>query len=794
MRLLWFVCLLLVCSLAVVSASAQAPACTGLCLQQLPPMSCPNNGTTSISGTVYTPNGTDPLPGVLVFIPNGPVPAFTPGVSCPVAGAPPGGNPLVGTTTAVDGTFTIDNVPVGTNIPLVIQKGRWRRQFTVPATTACQDTSFTTRMPRNHAEGDIPKFAVVTGFSDQVECVLLKMQIDPAEFQDPGGPGRIDLYLGNDGNILNGAGPGAKYSASTPGESSLMSSSATLNQYDVLMVPCQGTPIPKTPAELSNYTNFADAGGRVYTSHYTYDYMDNNPNLAPVADWAPMSDFHIDGFPSTQLSGGTATVDQTFPQGATLAQWLQGVGATTTLGQMPIQTLRRDQTGVIAPTQSWLALNDPVDNNPVMQFVYNAPVGATNQCGRVLFNEYHVETGTVVNAGQTIFPNECTTGTTLNPQEKLLEYMLFELTDDGGQPTISPTSANFGSEAVGFTTAPQTFTWTNNSTFPATATATTGAGSDFLVTAASCNQVAPGSSCTIAVAFKPIALGARTGTLTVNSTGPSLTAALTGTGIPDFSVAPGALQFGNTDVGATASQTLTVSNPNSGALPFPGAIITGDYSAATNCSNTIPANSSCTLTVSFKPGTTGDRPGTLTVGNSPAVTLDGNGIDFTLTATPSSGTVIAGLSVSSTSLTSPLAGFANPVTLTCTTAAPAVTCAPPSSTFTPSSPVSIGVQIDTVSKYAIVGFGGLGAGWCSLAAAGAGLLLLWQRRRLNHVARATLLILLAGVLAASSTGCSGKQPAENALYTPPGTYTITLSATDGFLVHTATYSLVVTAK
>jgi hypothetical protein len=37
-------------------------------------------------------------------------------------------------------------------------------------------------------------------------------------------------------------------------------------------------------------------------------------------------------------------------------------------------------------------------------------------------------------------------------------------------------------------------------------------------------------------------------------------------------------------------------------------------------------------------------------------------------------------------------------------------------------------------------------------------------------------------------------PAKNAAYTGPGSYTITVSATDGFLVHTATYKLTVTAK
>jgi len=46
----------------------------------------------------------------------------------------------------------------------------------------------------------------------------------------------------------------------------------------------------------------------------------------------------------------------------------------------------------------------------------------------------------------------------------------------------------------------------------------------------------------------------------------------------------------------------------------------------------------------------------------------------------------------------------------------------------------------------------------------------------------------------SASGCSGKLPTQNASYTGAGGYTITVTATDGFLVHSATYNLTVTAK
>jgi hypothetical protein len=400
---------------------AFAQSCTGLCLQQV---TCPNGGTTTVSGVVYAPNGTDPLPNVTVYIPNAPVAAFTPGVSCDVVGAPPSGSPLVGATSAVDGTFTLGDVPVGTNIPLVIVSGRWRRQLVIPATTSCVNTALPSTfavMPQNQTQGDIPKIAIATGQVDQVECILRKVGLADSEFTDPSGSGRINLYTGS-------AQSGARIDAATPTQAALMENAATLNSYDVLMLPCQGTPNNNVVSgalgtqELANFISFANAGGRIYSSHYSYAWMYQNPPFDGVANWTVNSGSYPDG---------TATVNTGFTAGQTLSTWLQDVGASTTAGQIGISTLKHDLNGVIAPTQSWLTLN--TTGNPVMQFVFDTPIAPTgttvNQCGRVLYNEYHVENGS--SSPTEAFPAECSSGTTMSPQEKLLEYMLFELSFGG---------------------------------------------------------------------------------------------------------------------------------------------------------------------------------------------------------------------------------------------------------------------------------------------------------------------------------------------------------------------------
>jgi hypothetical protein len=194
--------------------------------------------------------------------------------------------------------------------------------------------------------------------------------------------------------------------------------------------------------------------------------MFQNPPFNGVVNWAVGQGTPIDG---------PATVNTSFSGGQTLQTWLQNLTPPILPGQMALDTLRVDTNGVIAPTQSWLTLNSGLSSNPhpVMQFVFDTPIATTanptpNQCGRVLFNEYHVENGS--SSPTKLFPTECTTGA-MTPQEKLLEYMLFELTDEGGQASLAPLVQDFGSEAIGFPSAPVTFTWTNNSSFASQVTA-----------------------------------------------------------------------------------------------------------------------------------------------------------------------------------------------------------------------------------------------------------------------------------------------------------------------------------
>ncbi len=420
------------CGASSPNVCGSAVACTGLCLKQT---TCTGTATTSVSGKVFAPNGTDPLYNVLVYVPNSTVEPFVDGVAVPhcSCGSDVSGSPLVSTATGVDGSFTLTNMPVGTDIPLVIQNGRWRRQFVIPSVAACVDTALPTapgatqiRMPQTHLEGDIPRMGFVTGALDALECVLRKIGIADTEFSDPTGTGRVRFYQG-DGS------PGATYSASTPGEDQLWGTQAEINAYDMVYFACQGSPYTQTTAAQNIVIDYANAGGRVFATHYSYVWLYNDSPFSTTATWTPDDPALFTNDPEN------GTINQTFPKGLALAQWLEVLYPTSTLGTIQLNTLRNDFSAVVAPSSMWISITDSYYTNVPMHYTFDTPVGtpAASQCGRVLYSDFHVEDQEFFT--QPTFPAECVT-TGMTPQEKMLEFMIFDLGSCVSAPICTPTT------------------------------------------------------------------------------------------------------------------------------------------------------------------------------------------------------------------------------------------------------------------------------------------------------------------------------------------------------------------
>ncbi|MEA2746192.1 MAG: hypothetical protein QOI41_335 [Myxococcales bacterium] len=402
-------------------------ACLNLQCQQT---NCGGGGDTTVTGTVYAPNGTLPLYNAIVYVPNSMPDALTHGATCDKCGAVTGA-PLVTALSDATGKFTLQNVPSGKNIPLVIQIGKWRRQVVIPEVTACTENALTdhelTRLPRKQSEGDIPHMALTTGGCDQLGCMLPKVGIDPSEFGlDSDGPSKaIHVY---NGNSLNGnIGPGAANSARP-----LWNDPMKLKTYDLVLLSCEceeareggsfgGNPSKGAPA-FAAMTDYLTAGGRIFTTDFMYTWYKFSPDAA-LAGAASI--------PGGAPPGGSPiTIDTTFPKGKALGDWLATVTPGSNNKVTPDVVFSNIASTDTMKTQQWATSGAPSPGPRV--FSVNVPVGvpADQQCGKGLHIDAHLNNnsslgGTGNDVIDPSYPAGC--ASSLKEGEKLLAFFFFDL-------------------------------------------------------------------------------------------------------------------------------------------------------------------------------------------------------------------------------------------------------------------------------------------------------------------------------------------------------------------------------
>ena len=205
--------------------------------------------------------------------------------------------------------------------------------------------------------------------------------------------------------------------------------------------------------------------------------------------------------------------------------------------------------------------------------------------------------------------------------------------------TLTPASLNFGTVATGVTSAVKTVTLKNSGKAALTITsiAITGADtSDFPETTTCTSPLAAGATCLIKVQFKPSAVGARSAdvSITDNAAGSPQQVPLSGTGTT-AKLSPTALNFGAWAVGLTSTaDKVTLTNVGTTSLTITSIAVTGadaaDFGETTTCGSSLAAAKSCTVSVTFKPSTTGVRSADLTFtdgasGSPQQVPLSGTG-------------------------------------------------------------------------------------------------------------------------------------------------------------------------
>jgi hypothetical protein len=369
---------------------------------------------------------------------------------------------------------------------------------------------------------------------------------------------------------------------------------------------------------------------------------------------------------------------------------------------------------------------------------------------------------------------------------------------------LSRTGLSFSNQGIGTTSAPQTVTLTNIGNAPLTISSVAVTG-DFAETNTCGASVAAGANCDISVTFTPTATGTRTGTLTItdNATGSPHVVQLLGGGVAAFSLSS-PTSTANVARG-TDSTTFTITATTQ--FGFTGSI-------SLTCSGSAPATCAFNPT-SIAPGETS----TLTISNLNAVSASGLNFavigtsdsqtaflpltvlfpDFTILVTPPSATVSAGQSASYTLSLTPLNGFNQAVSLSCTRAPTAAACtiSPSSVTLNGTSTSTATVTVTTTAASMV----GPGQGpsvmlpplgnpvemrwlvWLLAIITMASWLKAQRRVRLG------LAVMMLFVLAWTACSVGGS---ENPPFTPPGNYQLAITVTaSGGLQHIAAVSLTV---
>jgi hypothetical protein len=320
-----------------------------------------------------------------------------------------------------------------------------------------------TRLPKNRAEGHLPRIAVTTGGADLLQCLLRKVGIDDAEFGLAGSDARIHLYQGG-GNGIGGPHLASKKFAASgdtfPTAESLWNDpdGANLKKYDLVLLGCEGeeneggTPdaynagATKSAAAIGGMYKYATAGGRIFASHYHEVWFRKSADatVSGIASWT-VDTVPPPGTPNPATTPVNTDISTAFPKAQAMSDWLSQQNALVS-GKLPIFDARADIESVGANALSWISVANPAPGaggkTAIQYMSFNTPVGAADAdvCGRVVINDIHVAAGpegALADDPAPDFPSGCVT-TELSAQQRALEFMLFDLSSCVQDDTKSP--------------------------------------------------------------------------------------------------------------------------------------------------------------------------------------------------------------------------------------------------------------------------------------------------------------------------------------------------------------------
>lgn len=411
-----------------------------------------------------------------------------------------------------------------------------------------------------------------------------------------------------------------------------------------------------------------------------------------------------------------------------------------------------------------------------------------------------------------------------------LRTQIISLSSAGESPAqdnLSPLSLNFGGQPVGTTSAARTITLSNNVQGTLTGIRLQTSNPDYGFTTNCGTSLPQGSSCGIQVAFTPHAAAQDPGILSVIDADRTQPVQLNGAGtLANVTLTPAALNFGFIGVQTSSTaQTFVLHNGSTGTLNGISSATEGPFTETSSCGSSLPSGANCSIAVVFFPNTTGPQTGSLVITSADAAAmtsqLTGTGISFELLPTSATTvTVKSGTAASYSLELMPVSGSAGNATLTCSNIPPNSSCTVNPSTASLSGPTNIQVAIATgggpVAQLHRAGIGFTSTFQVQGCAFGLGIFLLpfWIRRRTrtaipvgrnaalyqkNPIGRwivmLLLVVLMAGVDACGKgggpLGVGAQNPLPNNSLTPPGTYTVSITAAAGGMQKSVSLTVVV---
>ncbi|MBL8680992.1 MAG: hypothetical protein JNK05_17555 [Myxococcales bacterium] len=396
---------------------------------------CPVSGV-EVSGTILAPNGEDPIAGAVVYLARTRPTPQAAGVGCDRCELPP--DVLAYSVSDAQGRWAfVRGVNESGSFFLVVQKGRFRRvvPFDVTACAARTVPPETTKLPGSRMEGEIPRILVASGATadqmdrpatgdwtyDDIARVLRRIGITEFDRSDP------CRRAGNTTDITQ--------VANCP-FGGILANAATLNNYNVVVAGCGALGFNHSWQVLDhapnrvipmNVRDWLRRGGRLYTSDTAYGLLARSvPQVATFAGGTTLTmgrDPANVGFGASPPNGRMYT--GSVPD-VPLRTWLMDRGSLGAGGSINL-------TGFISP---WVAIDTvPMTTRTVVDAevewfssVPNMPMPAGRRpltisadvtegggCGRIVFSSYEVDNRTASPTAP------------LTPQERVLEYMIFEL-------------------------------------------------------------------------------------------------------------------------------------------------------------------------------------------------------------------------------------------------------------------------------------------------------------------------------------------------------------------------------